>query len=126
MAQRLRTEIAVSALLRRAQSAGAFGAVLRKGDPDAGIYLVVVRRGAALSLYVPARNMDGARVWWPETDLSQSEIDAKVNRRIDSDPDIWVIEIEDAQGRTFLDEPIETPVAQDPALAAAKALFRDR
>lgn len=127
MSPRLRTEIAVSALIRRAQVAGAFALVLRKGDPDAGAYLVVVREGALLSLYTPARNMDGARVWWVTAHLSQSEIDARVNRRVDSDPDIWVVEIEDAQGRHFLTEPVETAEpAQSAQQAAAKALFRGR
>ena len=41
---RLKTDIAVSALIRRAQSAGAFAAIVRRGDGDAGAYLAVTRQ----------------------------------------------------------------------------------
>jgi len=44
------------------------------------------------------------------------------------DPDLWVVEIEDAHGRAFLDGDLAKP--QSPELteaeAAAKALFRGR
>jgi len=30
-----------------------------------------------------------------------------MNARIDDDPDIWIVEIEDREGRHFLTEPIE-------------------
>ena len=135
---RLKTDIAVSALIRRAQSAGAFAAIVRRGDGDAGAYLAVTRQyennADIYTLYRPIRNMEGARVWWPKGPLSQDELDIYINRRIDEDPDIWVVEIDDAQGRHFLVEPIEedgqlkaSDSDSDMALKAAiKAVFPDR
>ena len=135
---RLKTDIAVSALIRRAQSAGAFAAIVRRGDGDAGAYLAVTRQyennADIYTLYRPIRNMEGTRVWWPKGPLSQDELDIYINRRIDEDPDIWVVEIDDAQGRHFLVEPIEedgqlktSDSDPDMALKAAiKAVFPDR
>jgi len=137
----LKTNIAISALMRRAQSAGAFAAIVRKGDGDAGAYLVVTRQyentGDLYTIYRPIRNMEGAPVWWPKGPLTQSDLDIYINRRIDEDPDIWVVEIDDAQGRHFLVEPVEAegstlkdsgPNSEvDRALKAAiKDVFPDR
>jgi len=58
---RLKTDIRVSAILRRAQGAGAFAAVLRRGDPDAGALWVIVRQGVELCRYTEQMNMSGAR-----------------------------------------------------------------
>ncbi len=136
----LKTDIVVSALMRRAASAGAFSAILRKGDKDAGAYLLITRqvtKGEVIyTLYRPIRNIDGAPVWWPKNGLDQAAIDTYVNRRIDEDPDLWVVEIEDRKGRHFLIEPVEddanlanAPKDSDPDMAlkaAIKAVFPDR
>ncbi|MEP1230947.1 MAG: DUF1491 family protein [Litorimonas sp.] len=130
----LKTEIAVSALMRRAQSAGAFALIVRKGDGDAGAYIVITHlaRDKSFVIYRPIRNSSGERVWWPKRGLCQSDVDLYINRRIDEDPDIWVVEIEDAQGRHFLVEPIEEDAASnmtedDEVLKSAiKAVFPDR
>jgi len=97
-----------SALIRRAEIGGAFAAVVKRGDADAGACLVKVRllNGEAV-LYRPIRNMDGERVWLPKGPQEERDIDGYVNARVDDDPDIWIIEIEDRQGRHFLTEPIE-------------------
>ena len=130
---RLKTDIAISALIRRAQSAGAYAVILRKGDPDAGAYLLITRNANTdlYNIYRPIRNRDGQPVWWPKGPLSQLDLDIYVNRRIDEDPDIWIVEIEDTQGRHFLIEPIEADNVpkdsdDDTALRAAiKAVFPD-
>jgi hypothetical protein len=109
----LKTEIWVSALIRRATVAGAFATVARKGDPDGGAVLVkVATLDGRARLYAPARVGEGARIW---IDLSagslgerEADVDAYARRRAGTDPDLWVVEIEDRQGRTFLDEPIDS------------------
>jgi hypothetical protein len=108
----LKTEFWVSALIRRAQIAGVFAAVARKGDPDAGAVLVkVATLDGRARLYAPARAGGEERVW---LDLSagalgenEPNVDAYARRRADTDPDLWVVEIEDKQGRTFLTERID-------------------
>jgi hypothetical protein len=108
----LKTDFWASALIRRAQIAGVFAGVVKKGDTDAGAVLVkVATMDGRARLYGPARNGDGERIW---LDLSagalgdvEAEVDDYVRKRRASDPDLWVIEIEDRFGRHFLMEPVE-------------------
>lgn len=109
----LKTDFWASALIRRAQIAGAFAGVVRKGDADAGAVLVkVATLDRRARLYAPARNGAGERVW---LDLSagtlgddEAEVDAAIRKRMEKDPDLWVIEVEDKWGRHFLDEPVDS------------------
>jgi hypothetical protein len=109
----LKTEFWVSALIRRAQIEGVFAAVARKGDPDAGAVLVkVATLDGRARLYGPARNGEGERIW---LDLSagslgddERDVDAHARKRAERDPDVWLIEIEDKQGRHFLQEPVDS------------------
>ncbi len=105
----LKPAIWVAALLRRAQSAGAFATIIKKGDEDGGAVLLCVRaRGGMCTLYRPVRNMEGARVWWPKGPMSEADMDPYLRARQETDPDIWIVEIEDNKGRHFITEPIET------------------
>ena len=106
----LSTDIWVSALIRRAELSGAFGMVIRKGDPRAGAVLVKVlnRPEGSAALYAEATRMDGERVWMqPVAARDEPTLDAYVERALRVDPDIWVVEIDDRQGRHFLTEAVE-------------------
>ena len=106
----LSTDIWVSALIRRAELAGAFAVVARKGDPRAGAVLVKVldRRAGTARLYAEATRGDGERVWMqPVPSDAEPELDAYIERARRIDPDLWVVEIDDAQGRHFLTEAVE-------------------
>ena len=108
MTPQLKAGFWTSALIRRAEIAGAFAAVVKRGDKDAGACLVKVRLGDGEAvLYRPIRNMSGERVWLPKGPAEEREIDAYMNSRVDDDPDLWIVEIEDRQGRHFLTEPVE-------------------
>jgi len=111
-------------MLRRAQGAGAFAAVLRRGDADAGALWVIVRQDAVQFRYTEQMGMSGAREWYKDGPFDEAEILLRTNKAVDRDPDIWIVEIEDAQGRAFLDG--ETAKTETAAEAAAKALFRGR
>ncbi len=121
---RLKTDIRVSALIRRAQQAGAFAAILRRGDADAGSLWVVVRAGAELFRYTEQMSMSGGREWYRDGPFDEQEMALRTNKAVDRDPDIWIVEIEDTQGRAFLDGEVSKP--ETAAEAAAKALFRGR
>lgn len=106
----LSTDIWVGALIRRAEQGGAFAAVARKGDPRAGAVLVkaVNRRAGTARLYSEATRGDGERIWMqPAATEVESELDAYIQRALRIDPDLWVVEIEDAEGRHFLVETVE-------------------
>jgi hypothetical protein len=112
MEPRLKTELWAAALVRRAMAASAFAAVAAKGDADAGAVLVkVATLDRRARLFTSRTDMAGGRVW---LDLSagplgddESAVDGEIVRQRGRDPDLWVVEIEDRQGRHFLTEPVE-------------------
>ena len=108
----LSTDIWVSALIRRAEKGGAFAVVARKGDARAGAVLVKVldRRAGTARLYGEALRGDGERFWMQPAGggKSEADLDAYIARAVRVDPDIWVVEVEDTDGRHFLVEPVET------------------
>jgi hypothetical protein len=106
----LNTDLWVYALIRRANQAGAFATIARKGDARGGAVLVkqVNRRAGVTRLYAEATRADGEQVWMqPRDSTDEAELDAYIERAIRIDPDLWVVEIDDAEGRHFLVEPVD-------------------
>jgi hypothetical protein len=106
----LSTDIWVSALIRRVEQGGAFAMVARKGDARAGAVLVKVidRRAGTAVLYAEAVRADGERIWMqPHPNADEAALDAYAERALRIDPDLWVVEIDDVQGRHFLTERVE-------------------
>ncbi len=107
---RLSTDIWLSALIRRAELAGAYATVIRKGDARGGAVLVKVadRRAGVFRLYAETVRGDGERLWIePVASVEEADLDAYAARSARIDPDIWVVEIDDVQGRHFLTEAVE-------------------
>jgi hypothetical protein len=107
----LSTDIWVSALIRRVEQGGAYAAVARKGDARAGAVLVKVvnRRAGTATLYAEATRADGERVWMqPHPGADEAALDAYAERARRIDPDLWVVEVDDGQGRHFLTETVES------------------
>ena len=106
---RLKAGIFVRALLRRAQSGGASAFIVRKGAEEAGaVILVVSRLDGTCLLLNQARDGKGALVWAKALGDWGQEQKAKVwlDKQTRFDPDLWIVEIEDREGRAFVDEPI--------------------
>lgn len=103
---RLKSEIRVAAQLRRAQSAGAFAVVARRGDPDAGAVAVKVYLGGRNArLFLEARDDQGKAIWREpfSSAVDEAQIDAFLDKEKRFDSDLWIVEIEDREGRAFLD-----------------------
>ncbi|MHB8530856.1 MAG: DUF1491 family protein [Caulobacteraceae bacterium] len=104
------SDVWVAALIRRVQMAGAFATVVRRGDARAGAVLIKTadHRGGRFRLFAAAERGRDERVWMqPSAGATEAEIDAHIARATRIDPDIWVVEIEDRDGRRFLTEPVE-------------------
>jgi len=104
---RLTTDLWVSAYLTRLRLADIPVYVTAKGDATAGAVIVkcATLDGRAQAVQRSYDLMTGARVWVTLADRPEAEVDAILRRQRDHDPDLWLIEVEDRQGRTLLDQP---------------------
>ena len=94
---RIKAGIWVNMALRMGNSDGRYGVVLRKGDPDAGGVLVVLRNDKAVSVLSQLRSAQGELAWMRATGpdpVDDTTADAYVARQVKFDPDLWVIEFE--------------------------------
>lgn len=110
MEPRLKAELWVKAHIRRCMVHNIPAVVVRRGDDTAGTVLIKLNRfEGGCTVYAPAYGQDGARIWTRatgETPVPEAEADACIARQAGYDPDIWVLEIEDREGRHLLDEPV--------------------
>ena len=96
MEARVKAGIWVSMALRLADIAGRSGAVLRKGDPDSGGILCVLR-ARGLVVLSQVRDAEGRPAWLRGTGaapVDKSTTDAYVARQVKRDPDLWVVEFD--------------------------------
>jgi hypothetical protein len=123
---RLRSDVWVAALLRRAFAGAAHAAVVHRGADEAGaIFVAVDRLDHGCDLWGPA----------PQTDFGETETGdrrferllaraprADVLARIASerrfDADLWLVEVEDRAGRHFIEPPPADPDAPPRAVPA--------
>ena len=105
----LSSDIWVGALLRRVEQAGSFAYIARRGDKAFGAVLVKVLNLKTRDTYVLREAQKGEDTVWIQPVETQTEIDldAWISRQAKYDPDIWVVEIEDNEGRHFLTEKVE-------------------
>ena len=103
---RLTARFWVDAYLARLRLADIPAFVVAHGDDTAGAVLVKLNtldgRAAA-----HVRGFDlatGGRVWTVLAEGEERDVDTAVARQRSFDPDLWVIEVEDRQGRHLLDE----------------------
>jgi hypothetical protein len=120
MAPRLRTDFWVSALRRRAEAAGAFISIARRGNEEAGaIFVLVDRRDGRFDLYGPApqsvfddEGVSDRLFSRIAREASEEAARARMQQEMKFDPDLWLVDIEDRQGRAFLELAPEEPDAR--------------
>ena len=109
---RLRAEFWVKGYIRRCIGEGSSAVVVRHGDDDAGaIFIKINRLDGTCLLFAPApAGLSGAesdRRWVAVLNadgISESEADRLLAREADFDRDLWLVEVEDRNGRHFLDD----------------------
>lgn len=104
---RLTAEFWVQAYLTRLRLADIPAFVVARGDATAGAILVKQSPldGTACAHQRSFDPMSGARIWMVLAEGAEPEVDAAISRQREFDPDLWVIEVEDREGRHLLDEP---------------------
>ena len=111
---RLRSDIWVAAYLRRCGADGVNAVLRRRGAAEAGAIIVKIDRlDGRAALFVPApqsaaldpepgveRLFERAHA---EEWIDPAEAEKKLEREIAFDPDVWIVEVEDREGRPRLD-----------------------
>ncbi|MBO9395716.1 DUF1491 family protein [Shimia sp. R9_2] len=104
---RLTADFWVHAYIARLRLADIPTFVVAHGDDTAGAVLVKLNTldGKATVFQRSFDLMSGERKWVVLSEGDEAEVDAALARQRSFDPDAWVIEVEDRQGRHMLDEP---------------------
>ena len=109
---RLPSRLWIEALVRRAPLSGASAFLVQHGDDDRGDVLIkVARLDGTSAAYLPSTNLEGERVFLnleiQGVGPDEAGVDDYVRRAKSRDSDLWIVEIEDREGRAFLTEPVE-------------------
>jgi hypothetical protein len=108
MEPRLSSSLLVTALLRLAEREGGFGAVLAKGDPNAGTLTVVLtERGERRRILERVVQPDGRYAWQDIGNRAagnEEEFEKFLESRRRFDPDLWIIELDTPSAERFADE----------------------
>jgi hypothetical protein len=110
---RLKSAIWVAAYVRRCNGENAFAVVRRRGAEDAGaIFIKLNRLDGTAELFSPAPQTEFndampadrafARTFGTEP-APEQKVEEKLAREARFDPDLWIIEVEDRNGRHFID-----------------------
>jgi hypothetical protein len=109
MTARLKAGIFVRALIRRVEVAGAQAYVVKKGSEEAGaVFLKLSRLDGSCTVLSQAVAGEGERVWMrPLGEICpEARATAYFEKQMKFDPDLWIVEIEDREGRSFVDEKV--------------------
>jgi hypothetical protein len=113
MDSRLPAHLEVSALVRLTEAEGGFAAVLAKGEREAGTILVVLtENGANSRVYERMPQLDGSREWQcarVQDTENKEEFQDYLNRRKAQDRDLWIVELDIANGERLIG--VEPPPA---------------
>jgi hypothetical protein len=107
--ERIATELWVEAQLRRFSAAGTGAYLVRRGDADRGTVLVCLVDREGTRILVQVRDLDGRLSWMGVKDgavMQGPDADAYVERAVNRDSDLWVIEVETRNGENPFDTEI--------------------
>lgn len=117
MSPRVTTDLWIAALMRRVFAGGGFAAVLRRGAAEAGAAFLVFRGPSGeAALYGPApqtaydeRAYERCFAAVLQAPASSGAIEARLEREIRFDPDLWIVEIEASPSPPESWIPVTTP-----------------
>lgn len=107
MMVRLTARFWIDAYLARLRIENIPAFIVAHGDDTAGSVLVKVNRlNGQASLFQRSYDLlEDKRSWGVLAEGEEASIDENIARQRGFDPDLWVVEVEDRQGRHLLDQP---------------------
>lgn len=114
---RIISELWVHALIRDCHSKGMMAFQLQRGDKERGGIVIKISntKGQAYMLE-QSMDFDGNKIWrmtpkdglLSDPQMSEREIDEKIQKAKNRDPDLWILEVEDPGGDYQHMEPISS------------------
>ena len=105
---RLPAAVEAAGLVRRAEAAGDFATILKKGDPDRGALLLIVSsRGRHVACLERIMALEGGYCWrnvGPDESAKSQEVAEFLAKRTRFDADLWAIELDVAEAERFIAE----------------------
>lgn len=109
MSSRLRSDFWVSAYLRRCAVENIEAVLRRRGSPEAGaVFVKIDRLDGTASLYGPAPQAlvedTGDRLFSCVLEaVMPLDVEERMTKELKFDPDLWLVEVDDREGRHGLD-----------------------
>jgi hypothetical protein len=107
VSDRLASAALVSALIRLAEGAGGFGAVLARGESRNGaIAIILLEKGGNPRFFERMPQPNGEYCWDESLQTAQNkeEFESRLARRRRHDPDLWIVELDIACADRFAAE----------------------
>ncbi len=98
------TDMAVAAQIRIAARQGIPIVVIHRGDNNSGVLFLKINRLDGTAQVMTQVRVNDELFWAPvksAASMTEPEADAYLERQASTDPDAWLIEIEDRQGRIW-------------------------
>lgn len=104
---RMSPDLMISAARRVAEQNGASLFLRHRGDSDNGGLLIKINLLNGSALLMQRVTIDDSLKWQAvlgDDPVDEGKAEDRIEQFLRYDPDLWVIEIEDPQGRLWLDE----------------------
>ena len=104
MDDRLPSHVEVAAIMRRVEAEGGFATVLRKGDPDRGALTIILQEKGEIRGILERELSPGFVYEWTFKSVGSDSLADLTARKLQFDPDFWLIELDIADPERFIAE----------------------
>ena len=108
MVERLPAQLEATGLLRRAEAEGGFGTILKRGDKDRGVLILMVAHRGKHSACLERALAQGGEYRWqqvgPPAGADAAALADWSQKRVRFDEDLWLIELDVPDPERFIAE----------------------